>query len=474
MPSTMKRPAFGLCLVSLAVFLAGCSGASSSVSYEFAEVHRGAVERTVVSTGTIQPVSKISVLPLMSGRVESIFADYNDTVKKGDVLAELNTETLRLQLEQRQAAVQKAQASYDLQSLSHRNQVALFDRGLISEFELLTSRTTLDGLAADLAVAKSNLKVTETEINQHAFIVSPIDGIVLDRNINIGDTVVDGSGSSSSAIFTLAENLRDMRIEAAVSEIDVALIAVDQEVRFSLESLPGRSFLGKVETIRMIPAVNNNVVSYTVIIAVENLDGSLLPGMTCAVDFIVQRADDVLIVPNAALRFQPTGISAQAISDMVFLASLENMNEQQKQAATEAREKQPAAPAQDSSGGSGAGSVTNLIMGGGAPVMRGPGGPGGGMMMRGGPGGGRVMQGGTGSRVVPGNVSIITMRNLWYMDSGGNLAVMQVRTGISDGSFTEIIIANNDNSDAPEDGTAEGSAGSSDMEGRQVILREKV
>lgn len=472
MPSTMKRPAFGLCLVSLAVFLAGCSGTSSSVSYELAEVRRGAVERTVVSTGTIQPVSKISVLPLMSGRVESIFADYNDTVKKGDVLAELNTETLRLQLEQRQAAVQKAQASYDLQSLSHRNQVALFDRGLISEFELLTSRTTLDGLAADLAVAKSNLKVTETEINQHAFIVSPIDGIVLDRNINIGDTVVDGSGSSSSAIFTLAENLRDMRIEAAVSEIDVALIAVDQEVRFSLESLPGRSFLGKVETIRMIPAVNNNVVSYTVIIAVENLDGSLLPGMTCAVDFIVQRADDVLIVPNAALRFQPTGISAQAISDMVFLASLENMNEQQKQAATEAREKQPAAPAQDSSGGSGASSVTNLIMGGGAPVM-GPGGPGGGMMMRGAPGGGRVMQGGTGSQVVPGNVSIITMRNLWYMDSGGNLAVMQVRTGISDGSFTEIIIAD-DNSDVPEDGTAKGAAVVSEMEGRQVILREKV
>ena len=443
--SPISFNAVPICLAIAAFSLAACSGGNSSVNYEFTNVRRGTLERTVMSSGTIHPVSMIRVLPLMSGKVERLFVDYNDIVSRGDVLAELNTDMLRLRREQMQAAVFRARASYELQALNYRNQRTLFERELISEFELLTSRTNVNNLAADLAVAEANLRVTETEIYQHAFIVSPIDGIVLDRNINVGDTVTDSASANAVPIFTLAENLREMQIEATVSELDVASIHRGQPVRFSLESLPGRSFTGEVETLRLIPTVTNNVVSFTVIIRVENHDGSLLPGMTCIVEFIVERSEGVLMVPNAALRYQPTTLSDERIADMIFDATLETLDDEQRRMAIEGRERaRQQAVAQGQSGGN---AVTNLMMGGGNP-------------------GGRMMAAGGGTRVGAGggrqqaqgqgrNAGAVVMRNLWYLNGDGTLGVMRVQTGITNGSLTEII-------------TME------DMEGKQVILRERI
>jgi len=334
MTTAVKKHAISLNAALLCLVLVACSGGNPAVNYEFTNVRRGTLERTVMSSGTIHPVSMIRVLPLMSGKVERILVDYNDIVSRGDILAELNTDMLRLRREQMQAAVVRARASYELQALNYRNQRTLFERDLISEFELLTSRTNVNNLAADLAVAEANLRVTETEIYQHAFIVSPIDGIVLARNINIGDTVTDSTSANTTPIFTLAENLREMQIEATVSELDVAMIHRGQPVRFSLESLPGRSFNGEVETLRLIPTVTNNVVSFTVIIRVENHDGSLLPGMTCMVEFIVERSEDVLMVPNAALRYQPTTLSEERIADMLFNAALGELDDEEVEAQT--------------------------------------------------------------------------------------------------------------------------------------------
>ncbi|MCL2805133.1 MAG: efflux RND transporter periplasmic adaptor subunit [Treponema sp.] len=369
----------------------------------------------------------------MSGKVEAVHVDYNDTVKRGDILARLNTDMLRLQRDQQQASVQKARANYELQLINFRNQEALAARGLISEFELRTSRTTLDNQRADLAVAEANLRVIDTEINQYAFITSPIDGIVLDRNINVGDTVVDSSNNNSSSIFTIAENLREMQIEATVGELDVTSIHRGQEVRFTLESLPGRRFSGVVENLRMIPVISNNVVSYTVIINVENRDGSLLPGMTCAVEFIVERSENVQLVSNAALRYQPTSLSADQISDMVFNASLANMTEEQRAAAIEARaQTRTSAQRQTQS----APSITTLMMGPQQTQRTG-------RQASGGQGTGRSAQ------------TVVVMRTLWFINSEGRLDVIQVRTGISDGSSTQIITEN-------------------DLEGQQMILRERL
>ncbi|MCL2473251.1 MAG: efflux RND transporter periplasmic adaptor subunit, partial [Treponema sp.] len=336
------------------------------------------------------------------------------------------------------ASVIKARANYELQQIKFRNQQALADKNLISEFELKTSKTTLDNQAADLAVAEANLKVIQTEINQYAYIKSPIDGIVLDRKINVGDTVVDSSSNNSSAIFTLAENLKEMQIEAVVGELDVSSIQKGQPVRFTLESLPGRSFTGVVETLRMIPVVSNNVVSYTVIIKVENLDGSLLPGMTCAVDFIVERSENVLLVSNASLRYQPTSLSAEQISDMVFNASLETMSADERSAAIDAR----AASAQAQSAGQNRNTGTSLTQ-----LMTGA-------RVRQTPPGGMIRQGGNQGQGR--NVAApIVIRNLWYMSGQGKLEVMRVQTGITNGLSTEIFSGE-------------------DLEGRQVILRERI
>ncbi|MDR0455804.1 MAG: efflux RND transporter periplasmic adaptor subunit [Treponema sp.] len=436
-----------LVLAATAAFLpCACTGKKTRIaSYEFTAVRRGTLERTVSSSGAINPVATVKVLPRMSGKVENIYVDYNDAVRKGDILAVLNTDVLRLKREQQYAAVSKARANYELQLINYRNQQALAEKGLISEYELKTSKTLLDGQAADLAVAEANLKEIETEINQYAYITSPIDGIVLDRNINIGDTVVDSSsGNSSSSIFVLAENLREMQIEAGVGELDITSINKGQAVRFTLESLPGRSFMGQVETMRMVPVVSNNVVSYTVIINVENRDGSLLPGMTCAVDFIVERGENVLTVPNAALRYQPTSLSTEQIADMVFNAGLAGMSDEQRQAALDARTQARAQTQTNQNQNQGG--ITNLIMG--TPP---PGGRQGGVMMGGRQGGPNMRQAGE-----PGQRrGAVIMRSLWYIADDGKLEVMRVQAGISNGSLTEII-------------------STEELEGRQFILRERI
>jgi len=437
-----KNASFLLCCL----LLYACSaGKQKQTAYEFTNVRRGTIERTVSSSGTINPVSTVKVLPQMSGKVEKIFVDYNDPIRKGDILAQLNTDVLKLRREQQYAVVVKARANYELQRISYRNQEALAEKDLISEYELKTGKTTLDSQAADLAVAESNLKVIETEMNQYAYIKSPINGIVLDRKINIGDTVVDSSSNNSSAIFTLAENLREMQIEAAVGELDITSIHKGQQVRFTLESMPGRNFSGEVETLRMVPVMTNGVVSYTVIVKVENLDGSLLPGMTCAVDFIVERGENILMVPNAALRYQPTGLSEEKIADMVFNAGLANMDDEQKQAAIEARNLAKAQQVQNPGQGQGPGQnsgngLQNLMMGGQGFRM---------------PGERRGRGQGPGAEAGEGRREQVVMRNLWYLDDEGKLEVMRVRAGISSGSFTEV-------------------RSREDIEGRQIILREKI
>ena len=159
-----------ICLIT--GFFTACSGNKQGpAGYEFTEVRRGTLERTVSSSGTINPVSTVRVLPRMSGKVEKIFVDFNDQVSRGDILAELNTDMLRLRREQQNASVVKARANYELQQLNYRNQQALAERNLISEFDLLVSRNTLNGLAADLAVAEANLRVIETDNTASEFLL---------------------------------------------------------------------------------------------------------------------------------------------------------------------------------------------------------------------------------------------------------------------------------------------------------------
>lgn len=433
-------PAAAACILLITAFSA-CTTKTSGKTYEYTSINRGSLEKTVSSSGTLQPVSTVSVLAQMNGKVEKINVDYNDTIKKDQVLAELNTDMLRLQREQQMASVIKARANYELQKINYDSQVALANKNLISEYELKTGKTTLDIQAAELSAAEASLKVIETEINQYAYITSPINGIVLVKNISVGQNVVEGSSSNASSLFTLAENLDEMQIEAKVDELDIVSIHNGQSVRFTLEAMPGKTFSGTVDTIHLMPTTTDNVVTYTVIVNVDNKDGSLLPGMTCEVEFIEERRENVLLVPNAALRYQPTGYTAEEIAEKVFLAGLVGLSETDRAAAIDARAKAQASAQQTAASSQTSGGLSSLVM---------PTGPG---MGRGGMGGNRNQQG---QGNTTGNGAAAAPRTIWYMGDSGKPEVMLVRGGSTDGSFTEVMSMQQN------------------LEGMKIILREKV
>jgi HlyD family secretion protein len=415
------------------------SGASAAKrSYEFTTIGRGSVEKTVSASGTLEAESEVDVLAQMSGRVEKVYADYNQRVKKGQLLVKLNTDMLKLQAEEEQAAVNKAQANYDLQLLNYQNQQKLAEKGLVSDYDLKSSKTTLAGNAADLASAQSALKVIETEINQYAYITSPISGIVLDRNVEEGSSVVASSNSSATAIFTLAEDLSSMDIKTEVDELDIAAIKKGQEARFTVEAMPRQTFTGTVSEIRLVPKTSENVVSYYVIVLAKNVGNKLLPGMTAQVDFIEQSKKDVLVVPNAALRFQPSTLSTAQIERKVFEASIAGLPADQQTDALKQydEEKKNAASASAKKSTNG---LASLVRVGG-----GPGGPGG-------PGFGRPQ---ASSKKSSGEETAVEKKTLWYLDEKGEFQVIQVDAGVSNGTSTEI--------------SGEG------LEGKKVILKEKV
>ena len=439
----MTPAACAVLLLCCVFALSGCGKRKNAPVYDFSTITQGTLEKTVSSTGTLNPVATVKVLPRMSGKVEKVFTDFNAKVKKGQTLAELNTEVLRLKREQQMTQVYKARANYELQLLNFQNQEKLAEKNLIAEYELKTSRTNLDIQRADLAAAEASLESIDIEINQYAFITSPIDGIVLERNINEGDTVVDSSSSNFSAIFTLAENLEEMQIESWVGELDIASIREGQEVRFTLESLPGKKYQGRVESKRLMPSVQDNVVSYKIIVSVNNRDGTLLPGMTCSVEFIEERNENILVVSNAALRYQPTSLSASEIEDIVFNAGLRGMDEAQKAEAIKLREEaKKAAAASGAANRNTQAGLAGLMMPGGGRMMRLP--------QNGNQGGQQQRGSASGSLSAP--------RPLWYIDSGGKPDVILVHTGISDGSRTEV----------------QARRGEQSPEGMQIILRERV
>jgi HlyD family secretion protein len=415
------------------MILSACSKTNEATTYEYAAITRGSLEKTVTSSGKLQPISTVNISAQMNGKIELINVDYNDTIKKGQILAELNTDMLQLEREQQIASVTKAKANLELQQMNYNNQLALAAKDLISEYELKTSKTNLDAQIAELSSAESSLKTIETEINQYAYIISPIDGIVLENNISVGQNVVEGSSSNASSLFVLAEDLTGMQIEANVDELDIASIFKGQTVRFNLEALPGKSFSGTVDTIHLMPEMVDNVVAYTVIIDVDNTDGSLFPGMTCEVEFIVEQRENVLLAPNASLRYQPTSLTQEEIDDKVFYAGLVGMSEEEKTTAIAAHEQAKATAAQ-------ANNNARPALGGLGMGVR----IGGGGMRR-----NRSQGTGVSKNDAP------EIRSLWSMNNAGALEVQLVEIGISDGSFTEIF-------------------SNEDIEGKMVINRERI
>jgi HlyD family secretion protein len=429
----------------------GKTAEAKKQSYEFATLSKGSIESTVASSGTLGVVSSVNVLAQMSGRIEKVKVDYNDRVKSGQVLATINTDLLRLQAKAAQASVDKARANYDLQALAAQNAKALFDKELLSEYDYKAARSTLDVNKAELAQAEAALEQIETEINQYAYITSPIDGIVLERNVDSGSSVTGGSSSASTSLFTLAQDLSKMEIKAEVDELDISSIEAGQEVRFTVEANPGTTYSGAVKEVRLVPETSENLVYYYVIILADNSSGKLLPGMTASVTFIKQRKDDALTVPSAAFRFTPSALGADEKARALFAASLpSDMPEERRQKALAGYDEaaKERAGAKASGKPAPAGGLSTLMSG----RMMGPP-PGGG-------GGARASSAqGQGAQAAAWRSKdsaspTASRKPLWYLDDSGKLAAMLVEVGMSDGTRTEIV-------------------GADSLEGRKVILKVK-
>ena len=296
---------YGIIIVGLlaSIYFLFFNDESPVQQFTFGEVIRGDLSTTITSTGTIEALSTVDVGTQVSGRIDKIFVDFNDHVKKGKLLAILDTTALWLQVKDAEAGLQKAQAQYEQTNAQFQLDSSLYAKGLSSEIDFITSKTAKETALSGYQSAKTTLERAKTNLD-YAFIYSPINGIIINRNVEQGQTVA--ANFSAPTLFIIAEDLSKMRILASVDESDIGQIKVGQDAEFTVQAYPDNEFKGKVVQIRLNPAVESNVVNYTVVVDADNKSNLLLPGMTATIDFYIEKRNNVLMVPNTALRFQPT------------------------------------------------------------------------------------------------------------------------------------------------------------------------
>lgn len=269
----------------------------------------GDLAQTVSANGTLNPVALVRVGTQVSGTVTRLRANYNDRVAEGQVLAELDDSMLRAQAEQSAAGVRVARANLDLAVANETRQRSLAERGFISRQGLDQALHATHAARAQHELAEAQLRKDRTNLG-YAVIRSPVAGVVVDRQVDTGQTVA--ANFQTPTLFLIARDLRRMQIDTSFAEADIAGIRADQPVQFKVDAFPGKVFAGKVERVRLNPANQQNVVTYDIVVAVDNPDEALLPGMTAYVTIVVARRSGVLTVPNAALRFQPSGAAPAA------------------------------------------------------------------------------------------------------------------------------------------------------------------
>jgi HlyD family secretion protein len=287
-----------------------------------AAVDRGDILDVVGATGTLEAVVTVQVGSQVSGTIQTLYADFNSQVKKGQVIARLDPSIFEARLGQAKANLISARANVD----RSRAQVADFRQkyerakelaaaNLLPTSDLETAKANFDGGQAQLKASEAAVSQAVANVNQaeldlsHTVITTPIDGVVIARNVDVGQTVA--ASFQAPVLFVIANDLTKMRVNAAIDEADVGRIETGQDVTFRVDAYPDRTFAGRIEQVRLQPTTVQNVVSYNTIISVDNEQLKLRPGMTATVTVIVRRADDALRIPAAALRYRPEGFEAQ-------------------------------------------------------------------------------------------------------------------------------------------------------------------
>jgi HlyD family secretion protein len=294
-------------------------------------VTREPIVVSVSATGTLSPVDTVEVGTQVSGTIASLGADFNQTVKRGQVIASLDPAVLSSQVQQAEASVirlnaelERAQVQYDDATIKLGRAEQLAARQLIAAQEVDTARSdtrvaevTVKSAAAQRSQAQAALEQARLNLS-HTIITSPVDGIVLSRNVEVGQTV--SAGLQAPTLFVIARSLDTLQLDARVDESDVGRVKAGQTVGFVVDAYPGRSFEGKVRQVRLQPTVTQNVVSYTTVIDVPNPGRLLKPGMTATLDIEIARADNALRIPAAALRFTPTAAMLETLADATAAA----------------------------------------------------------------------------------------------------------------------------------------------------------
>lgn len=280
-------------------------------------IDTGTVVSSVSATGVVEPLTLVQVGSQISGTIEKIYVDFNDMVKTGQIICELDQTALKAKVSQDRANLTKAKANVKrvlarlvVAELDLERSRELASDNLVSSSELDVAKSNYASLVAELEVARAEIKQAESTMERsvtnlgYATIRSPIDGVVISRNVDVGQTVA--ASMQAPVLFTIAESLDRMYVNAAVGEADIGLVKPGQPVSFTVDAYPDDLFTGGVLQIRLSPTVEQNVVTYTVVVSADNPEGKLLPGMTANLEFEVGRsAEDTLRVSNLALRFEP-------------------------------------------------------------------------------------------------------------------------------------------------------------------------
>jgi HlyD family secretion protein len=408
-----------LALLVIAWSIFGRGGKGDTV-YRFATVERGSIRQTVNATGTLSAVKTVQVGTQVSGKVDATFADFNDQVKKGQLLARIDPTLQEQAVRDAQAQLARAQAQLIQARAEYNRNAELARDKFISASEFGTIQVNLSVAQAGVRSAQVTLDRARQNL-AYTNIFAPIDGVVVERNVDVGQTVA--ASLSAPQLYLIAQDLRQMQIHATVDESDIGSIKAGQQVQFTVQAFPNRNFDGLVDEVRLQSKLADNVVSYTVVVKLDNSNKQLLPGMTATVNFITGSANNVLTVPNAALRYRP---SAEELEAAGLPASF----------GTDTTRRRGAGATTGATAGGGAG-------GGGAPAGAGGGAGGGraaggadGAAGGGGASAGAGGQAGGGARRRAGGTS--GPGTLWTLDVKKQLKPIRVRTGLSDGQRTQV------------------------------------
>lgn len=401
------------------------NGKTNEPKYRTETLARGDIEALVVTSGTLNPIETIDIGAQVSGKITKLNADFNSPVKAGDIVAELDQEQLKMKIQQNEASYQtrtagleQAKVTLQTSEKAYERAKALFAKNLLSveemdtaEANFLNAKSALVSSQASLAQAKSTLDQSKVDLG-YAIIRSPVDGVVIVRKVNIGQTVQ--SSYQAPVLFQIATDLTKMKVECDVDESDIGKVKEGQKVRFTVEAYPNESFNGVVQQVRVSPTTTNNVVTYTTIVNLDNPEKKLLPGMTATVSIIVGEAKNVLRVSNSALRFTPD-LSADELQ--ALQKEMMDRFMAQRQAQQGGQPGQPGGAAQAQGAQPGQGGARPEGQGGQRQFGQG------GFNRQGGGQGGQPRQ-------IP---------RLFYLDKDGKMHMTMIRAGVSDTMYTEIL-----------------------------------